>query len=608
MTRQYSAEHSAARGERPRIAPLAPEVVERIAAGEVIERPASVVRELIENALDAGATSIRIELREGGLRLIRVADDGVGIAAEELELACRSHATSKVRSLADLERVGTLGFRGEALASMAAVAELELTSADDERGLARRVTCGGAGITAAASVARPRGTTVAVRALFHGMPARRALLRGRRAEDARCGLVVRAYALAHPAVCFTLVGDGALLLRTPGSDLPGAVEAIYGGDIAHALLPLGLVALEGGTLRGYVAARAFHYPSRDAVHIAVNGRLVANRALVAGAEAGYRPLLRKGRHPLLIVWLDVEPDRLDANVHPAKAVVLLRDERAAAAALRGSIAGALGTAPASLRAAALPPGRAYYSRPLQLRLPAPRRRRGLWGAGRRPAVGTLGPEHDERVGAGALPRLEALAQFEEMLILARSPEGHLFLVDQHRAHERVLYERLLRQRAPLERIGTNALVTAAADTATGAAFPGQLLLEPLVVELAPAQAAALVPRLEELRGLGLECQPFGGSVFLVRTLPHLPGAAWNLGASAEALVRDAAEDVEDWLDQLCIALACRSAVRRGQALAPAEQRALLADLAAVGAPALCPHGSPLLLRYTHGALARAFEW
>src|SRR5690348_15285172 len=221
------------------IAALPPEVVERIAAGEVIERPASVVRELIENALDAGATAIRVELREGGIRLLRVADDGRGIPAGELALACRPHTTSKVHALADLERIVTLGFRGEALASIAAVAELEVTSAADESGLAHTLTLHPASVADERAAARPRGTTVTARNLFLTVPARRALLAGPHREAARAAAVVRAYALIHPAVRFALVMDGRLIFQTPGATLTKTAARLYGADLAAALLPIG---------------------------------------------------------------------------------------------------------------------------------------------------------------------------------------------------------------------------------------------------------------------------------------------------------------------------------------------------------------------------------
>ncbi|MEO7002555.1 MAG: DNA mismatch repair endonuclease MutL [Ktedonobacterales bacterium] len=598
-----------------RIRELPPEVVERIAAGEMIERPASVVRELIDNALDAGATSIRIELREGGLRLIRVADDGSGIPGDDLERACQPHTTSKVRSLADLEHITTLGFRGEALASIAVVAELTLASAFDASGVGEVITLRPGQPTGREHLSRGRGTTVTIRRLFQQMPARRALLRGPGAEAGRILALVRAYALAHPAVCFTLTDDGALLLQTPGTDLTATVPALYGADVAHGLLPLAHTQLTGAELDGFVTARAFSFATREHVFLVVNGRPIVNRALLAAAEAGYRPLLRKGRHPLLIAHLNIDTDRVDVNVHPAKAEALLRDETTLAAALRQAIHDALGSAPADVTTMTSRPTAPRFTYPMQLHLPAPRmaRRRGLRvreGKARYGGVGSLPlwrNEYDESA-AQELPELEPLGQFDNTLIVAQSPQGKLFLVDQHRAHERILYERLLRQRVP----------TAQTDQAEGdgdiafvtpeAPLPGQLLLEPLLVELTPAQAETLSARLVELSELGLECQPFGGSVFLVRSLPNIPGAVQSATAFVQTLAQDAAEEVDDWLDAVCVSLACRSAIRRGQPLTLAEQRALLADLHETSAAAVCPHGSPLVVYYSRELLTRLFEW
>jgi DNA mismatch repair protein MutL len=587
----------------PRIQTLAPEVIERIAAGEVIERPASVARELIANALDAGATDVRVEMREGGLRLIRVSDNGWGIPADDLELATRPHTTSKTRTLADLERLTTLGFRGEALASIATVAELTLASASDDNGLADSVTLRGGDVVERERLPRGRGVTAVVRDLFHAMPARRTLLRGPRFEAARIAAVVRAYAFAHPAVRMTLVSDGALLVQTPGSDLSGAVTAIFGADVAHGLQQWSSTspdALPDVGISGAVSGRPFHFAKREHIYLSVNGRPLANRALHAALEAGYRPALRKGRHPLLIARVTVAPERIDANIHPAKLEALLRDEPAIGAALRRLTHEALGAAPTDFTSA----GRRFFAPslgsalPLPLAFPAPRRRRGLrlQEQSKDYRAGLESLRWGADMPGAPLPGLLPLGQFDHALIVAQSAEGHLFLVDQHRAHERVLYERLLAQRQANAR-------RLAEDGATG-----QLLLEPLLIELTSLQARTLSTRLDELAGLGLELQPFGGSSFLARTLPGAPGAAQNVVVFARDLAEDAAEEGDDWLDHVLISLACRSAIRRGQSLDASEQRALLTDLSATAAPAICPHGSPLIVRHSHAALTRLFEW
>ncbi|HEY1389682.1 MAG TPA: DNA mismatch repair endonuclease MutL [Ktedonobacterales bacterium] len=578
-----------------RIAPLAREVIERIAAGEVIERPASVVRESIDNALDAHATTIRIELQDGGLRLVRVADDGEGILADDLPLTVTPHATSKVRSLSDLDHIATLGFRGEALASIAAVAEVEIVSAADESGIARTLRVGPEMPAVLAETPRNRGTTVTVRALFAMVPARRALLRSSRVEAGRSLAVVRAYALAHPAVHVTLVSDGAVMLQTTGHDRIGAIATIYGSDVARALLPFGPAQAGEFTITGVAASRAFHSANRDHVLLVVNGRPVANRALLAALEAGYRPLLRKGRHPLLIAEIVAPLNQVDANIHPSKAEVLLRHEQTLAAALREAVHTAMGQSPLTALESANHLAGGQFSRPLQLRFPQRRVRRATRLA-ERPQFYDASPE--ETVLDADSGAWEPLAQFDDTLILVRTANGQLLLIDQHRAHERILYERLLQRRKELAKGADIDHIDQSA----------QLLLQPLLVELSPLQARQLEPRLDELRALGLDCRPFGDSVFLVRAVPHLPGMAHDAAALAASLTEDAATDSDDWLDVVCVSLACRTAIRRGQSLTSDEQRALLTDLRSVMVVASCPHGSPLLLRYSRSGLARAFEW
>jgi DNA mismatch repair protein MutL len=431
------------------------------------------------------------------------------------------------------------------------------------------------------------------------MPARRALLRGPRAEAARVAAITRAYALAHPAVRFTLIDDGALLLQTPGTGLGGAVAAIFGGDMAHALreLTLAEAALPDAHVSGVVTARALNFPTREHVYLSANGRPLANRALLSALETGYRPMLRKGRHPLLVVRLSVAPERIDANIHPAKLDALLRDEAAIAAALRKLIHETLGAAPTDLTLAAAPTTTLTTNpiAPLRMTFPAPRRRRGLrLREQQRAYAANVGALQWDDTPATTLPPLTPLTQFDNALIVAQSEDGHLYLVDQHRAHERILYERLFAQR---RQIGPSDSVAAS-----------QMLLEPLFIELTPIQARTLAARLEELASLGLELQPFGPTSFLARALPSAPGSAQSVVGFAEELARDAAEEGDDWLNYVCKSLACRSAIRRGQTLSEAEQRALLDDLRQTAAPAVCPHGSPLIIRHSRASLTKLFEW
>ncbi len=585
---------------RRQILRLPEHVVERIAAGEVIERPASVVRELIENALDALASTIRIEMRDGGLRFLRVADDGHGISPEDLALACQPHTTSKVSTLDDLEHIGTLGFRGEALASIAAVAEVEIASASDDAGLANVLTLEGAGPPRQSQISRPRGTTVTVRNLFAGVPARKAMLRRPTAEGARVAALVRQYALLHPEVRFTLVADGMLMLQTSGATSKDAIASVYGSDVARSVVEVGPEHIGGAGISGFVSPPPFDVADRRHVLVAVNGRPIANRALLSAAEAGYRPLLKKGRHPILVLAITVPPDELDANLHPAKAEVLLRHEQAIGTAIRSCIYASLGSAKAARTVN--DHSRASLAPSVQLRLPIPRQRRGL-------ALGESRTRYqppaitDDKDIPDLLPELEPLGQVDDTLIIARSRGGHLYLIDQHRAHERILYETLA-TRLPSRTSGA-AEVSPGND---GESTSGQMLLMPVLVELTARQADLLLPRLDELAAIGFECQHFGGAVFLVRSLPTLSETTVDSGALARALVQEASEDTNDWLEHLRTSLACRSAIRRGQPLAIEEQKTLLDGLRATTAPARCPHGSPLILHYGPSFLARAFEW
>jgi DNA mismatch repair protein MutL len=418
------------------------------------------------------------------------------------------------------------------------------------------------------------------------------------------------------------------------------------------MIPYAATAIDGmATLTGHLSARAFTYTTRDQTALTVNGRLVTNRALLASIERGYRPLLRKGRHPVVLCHLAVPSEWVDVNVHPAKAEVLLRHEAEIGRALREAIHAALGAAPAAALEAPPPVAARFRVQPA-LRFPHHRRTGGQpYGA----AVSRLRESSSAYGQTSIAAPIIALAQLNDSLILARGADGALYLVDQHRAHERILYERI-RASESLTGGVTDDVGGATTDdsasiaessaesltdgepmssTARESIEPGQLaddsgtflsvvvgyrkekpahsigqqlLLEPQLIELSPAQAAQLAPRLRELAALGLECQPFGGQVFLVRSVPSLPGAARSLAASVHELALAAAVDSDDWLDALRASLACRAAIRRGQSLTPAEQQALLSDLSDVSAPAVCPHGSPLILAYSPEFLANAFEW
>jgi DNA mismatch repair protein MutL len=569
---------------------LPADVAAGIAAGETIERPASVVKELVENALDAGATAIRIDIRGGGLSLIRVGDDGCGIRAADLWLACQRHATSKY-PMEGLGAVRTLGFRGEALPSIAGVAELDLVAATGTGG-GWRVTLRGGRVLRDEPAPRSRGTTVTVRGLFVDLPARRSAFTGSqaRSETTQIGATVRRLALSAPAVRFALHVEERLALQTSGSgDLLGVITETFGHALAGSLLSLGPIEAAGATMRGAIAGAEVTRPGRSGVTLIVNGRPVFGRSLLASLEAIYRPLLPRGRHPLLVLAIDVPPERVDVNVHPGKLEVRLRDERAIAAALANLVREALGRRPLHLRWEPLA-GAAALARDAETAL----------------AEDASSWDDTSPIVTPGLPALRLIGQIGGRLLLLEGDAG-LYLVDQHRAHERILYERMRSAHMAVD----------------GPAAEPVALPEPLLIEVGVPQAMALQRRLADLGQLGFALEEFGGRAFLLRAAPILPGvlpgegdlltslADPSLLSGALALAAEDAEgagDGETWQERLLVRLACRTAVRRGRTLDRPLMRALVDGLGRTAAPAVCPHGSPLLMHVGAEALERQFGW
>jgi len=577
-------------GARPPIRVLPPGIAARIAAGETIERPASVVKELVENALDAGAATIRIDVRGGGLDLIRVGDDGTGIRAPELLLACQRHATSKLAAGDRLDGIRSLGFRGEALPSIAAVAELSLLSAVDGSGVGWKLTLRDGRVVADEPAPRRRGTTVTVRHLFQNLPARLAAVARPQAEVTQIGQVVRRLALAAPRVRYTFVVDDRVALQTTGcGDLAATLVEVYGQALAGCLLPLGPVEAAGTTCRGVVAGPEVTRPGRSQVNLIVNGRWVQARALLQAVEAAYRPVLPRGRHPVLALSVETPPDRVDVNVHPAKLEVRFREERALGAALGELVRAALGRRPLALG-----------FQPLT----------GVDALRRDAELAEDDVPYDDAgpILTPHLPPLRLLGQLHGRLLLLEGEAG-LYLIDQHRAHERILFERL---------------AAAHAGDATGEPVA---LPEPLLIELRPSQVARFGHRLDQLAELGFACERFGGRAFLLRSAPLLPGVVpaetadlgrlaplaglgrpEELAAGLLALGDEEAGEGETWRDRLLVQLACRTAVRRGRLLDRPAMRALVLGLGHSPSPAVCPHGSPLLMQVGGDLLERQFGW
>jgi DNA mismatch repair protein MutL len=558
----------------------------RIAAGEVVERPAAVVKELVENALDAGARHIRVEIEEGGAGRVLVEDDGQGMSPEDLALSVERHATSKLPEEAMLFAIGTLGFRGEALPSIGAVARLTLTTRTRD-GAAHRLTVEGGRKGEVQPTAGAPGTRVEVRDLFFATPARRKFLRGPRAEGEAALDTLRRLALAWPQVGFECVLEGRQALLLSPESREARIAALLGPEFVAAARPVERVT-EAMTLAGLTGGPAYMRPTTAQQHVVVNGRPVKDPMLRMALRAAYRDVAVPGRYPAAALFLELPPAQVDVNVHPMKTELRFRDAEAVRGGVIAALHRALGLAvgeggtrlgyagPSSLRFAAPPPlapARGFSEAPLPLAFAAPS-----------PAPAAV----PEPVRADH-PLGRALAQVMETYILAEAPDGALILVDQHAAHERLTHERL---HAELVEGGVRA----------------QPLLLPAVVEL--PGAARLVEAAEELARLGLELEGFGPGAVLVRALPALLG-----NPDPAPLLRDLAEELAEGgegaalklrLDAAVARLACHGSVRAGRRLTPAEMDALLRALERTPRAATCSHGRPTFLRLGSGEMARLF--
>jgi len=542
--------------EIPAIQVLRPEVAAQIAAGEVIERPASVVKELIENALDAGATAIQVEIQAGGFAWIRVADNGHGIPREQVPLALARFATSKIRTAEDLSRVRTLGFRGEALPSIAAVARVELLTrtAGETEGTRLVAAEGQVTVQPAAS---PVGTAVTVRDLFYNTPARRRFLKSPLREAERVRETVYRYALGYPHVAFRLIIEGReVLVAPPGTALERAA-LIWGREVADELIP---VSWEAADLRihGLISRPTLGRASRAFQHFYVNGRPVRSGLLAVALERPYAGRLPAGRYPLAILHIELPPGFVDVNVHPQKAEVRFSQERSVYWGVSRAVEAALAGFPR-------PEGGAPA-------WPFP------WEE--TPTAGRLAEPSGEY---GRPARWRALGQLLQSYILAQSEEG-LIVVDQHAAHEQVIFERLW------------------------AGSPSTPLPTPAVLSFSAREAEQLEAELEALRSLGVDIEPFGGTAFVVRALPA-PLAGRPVGALLEAVleeIRALRRGGGDPRERIAMRLACAAAVKAGDGLSPEEMQALLDALLETWSPSTCPHGRPAWFLLSREEIERRF--
>ncbi len=573
---------------------LAPEVAARIAAGEVVERPASVVKELVENSLDAGASRIAVEVTAGGIDSIRVTDDGFGIEAGELLMAFERHATSKLADDADLARVLTLGFRGEALPSVAAVAEVEVVSRPPGAEAAAFLRLAPEAPAESGSRGAPVGTSVSVRRLFGRLPGRRKFLRTPASEANAIAAVVSHYALAYPEVRFSLTLDGRQSFGTPGSgDLRDAVAAVYGLETAAEMLA---VDSPGGALRagGLAGPPSLSRASRGYISLFVNRRWIQNRRLAFAVEQAYQGMLMTGRHPLAVLNIACPYEDVDVNVHPTKAEVRFRDEPAVFSAVQRAVRAALVArtpVPAGVSAGAgLVLSPEPWTPPLWERgfrrngLPPPHPAAG--GLKAAPTSHADGAAGASATPAAALPVLRVIGQFGGVYIIAEGPDG-MYMIDQHAAHERVLYERFCLARASRKP-------------------DSQGLLEPLALELPSRLRALVAAETEALAGHGFAIEPFGEGSLIVRSLP----AQLARGDAREAVVRFLEvmleEEEGDGRDRVAMSLACHGAIRAGKTLSPEEMRELVLQLEAAESPHTCPHGRPAMVHMSAEALARGF--
>ncbi len=582
-----------------RILKLSPEVADRIAAGEVVERPASVVKELIENSIDAGARAVRIEIAGGGLELISVSDDGCGMSRDDAPLVFERHATSKISRAEDLFSIATLGFRGEALPSVASVARVRLITRERGAALGTVMIAEGSVVSAPAPIGAPEGTTVTVSDLFYNTPARLKYLRSVPTETRRVIETVGRLALAHPEVSFSLQVDGRNVLSTPrDGSLREAAAAVLGVELARSMAPVDKTT-HGIAVRGLAGPGDYAKSGRDVQHVLVNGRPVSCKTVWAAIDRAYDRSAPAGKKAPVVLSITVDPSSVDVNVHPAKSEVRFASESDVYSAVHGAVSAALRSMDAvpdigpKIRGALADEGE-------------PGDRSSRDGARLWPSIAADRPEGlayggDQRLdidpgsGEGTGDRscpVTIMGQLAGTYILAESGES-LLIIDQHVAHETVLVDTYRRQ-----------LASGSSDTAT------QLLLSPELVELGAADTDLVARHQSTLARMGFEADVFGAASVLVRGIPiaaadMTPREA--LGAAVEGIAAAPAEaDPESLADHVAVSLACHSAVKAGARLQVEEMKSLVAALLRCDNPTRCPHGRPVIVTISKESLERSF--
>lgn len=579
---------------RRRVSILPDAVADQIAAGEVVERPASAVKELVENALDAGAHHVTVSIENGGKTRIEVVDDGSGMPREDAVLSLDRHATSKIASAADLVGIRTFGFRGEALPAIASVSRFELVTAPDD-GPATALTVNGGRLDRVADAVRRRGTTVTVRSLFFNVPARRKFLRSAASETRVAAEAVATLALAHPEAGFEFITDGETTLRVPaGQALADRLAAVWGADVAGTFVPVDFA-------QGHVRVTGFAQRPGDAkptgrrTQLFVNGRPFKDSFLVRAAEAGYRSAIHPGDRPSLFLALDVPPELVDVNVHPAKLEVRFRErvetERVVEEAVRHAL-GALAAAAPVGEWRALPGGAAIaHAPPRHAAAPGEAPPEASWSL----FAPVAGPATEGNEAAASAPDGEAPVpalhawQLFDSYIVYEAPEGLVF-VDQHSAHERVLYEE-----------------TMAALAGGGGA--SQRLLLPITIDCTDEELDAVEAHRPSLEALGFEVAPFGGRSVVLHASPA-PHPRFDTAACFRELVGDLARGrFGGWanrLERFAATFACRAAIKAGQRLGEGEMRVLLGRLFACALPPHDVHGRSTIVQLPREELERRF--
>jgi len=572
---------------------LRPELAAQIAAGEVVERPASVVKELLENSLDAGASQIIVEIKGGGVEQLRVTDDGQGIPADEVEVAFMHHATSKLESAEQLDAIATLGFRGEALPSIAAVSHLTMTTRPHEISAGHQIELQWGKRVRVGSRGCPPGTSVTVSDLFGNLPARRKFLKSTSSEATRVQELVSHYALAYAHIRFQLIVDGKTVLTTPGNGkAPEALLAVYSRELAAGMLEVyGEDPETGYRVDGFVSAPSLNRANRTYLTFFVNRRWIQNRLLSFALEEAYHGLLPEKRYPLAVINLSIPYADVDVNSHPSKRDVRFRHEGKVYSTLQRAVRPVLvadspvpevrlsdeaaaqlkpvAAAPSFFPASGFTVGRGEIP-------PSPPSRKG--GEGGPPDA--AGPRQ-------VLPGLRVVGQIRRTYIVAEGPDG-MYLMDQHAAHERVLFDRICRH-------------------ASLKSPPSQPLLEPVTVELTLRQAEVLHNSGESLASYGFEVEPFGEKSYLVRAVPSIL-TSQDPGQSLLAVLDMVAFEglLRQKEDILAASIACHSAIRAGMALTEGEMRALLEQLEATDNPHSCPHGRPTMIHLSSYHMEREF--